>query len=485
MRRAWIHGAMGAAALCAAPAAPAVEPLVAASSEEHAWYIAETGPATFEVRHLAADARGAHFDRGLRLPRPPVALAAWDRQLWLAFDEEGRLDVFTVEVTRAPALGGWIHDPVDRLRPVTAIEEPVSLGGFTGTGQGPAALVTDSGGDVRLVQLRGGQWQPLPVPRDLPSGARLLAAGGSEGQVLLLVAPGGAVHRRGPDGAWTAGEAAIAPESLRASCRVGSAVALLLEGPRAGSNRIAWLRPAGVLPLVDFDVPAGHRCALVGLGGGLVLIDQDAGGDGWTRRIDIHTGESGPRRRLSPSALLTGRSLHWPVLAIALVAGLMVVLALGPRPAGALALPPELVPLGIGGRLAALLVDWAIAGTAVIILLRCAPSDLVRSPLLTADLAGAVPFLLAAGLTVALGAAGELASGRSPGKALLGARVVSASGARPSALAILARNLIKAIVLLVPVLAIVALLSPNVQGLGDLVARTVVVRRADPPPKDR
>jgi uncharacterized RDD family membrane protein YckC len=52
-------------------------------------------------------------------------------------------------------------------------------------------------------------------------------------------------------------------------------------------------------------------------------------------------------------------------------------------------------------------------------------------------------------------------------------------------MAVLARNLFKAIVLLVPVLAIIALLSPNAQGLGDLIARTVVVRRADTAPKDR
>jgi len=64
------------------------------------------------------------------------------------------------------------------------------------------------------------------------------------------------------------------------------------------------------------------------------------------------------------------------------------------------------------------------------------------------------------------------------GKMLVGARVVMVDGARPASRAILVRNLFKALVLLIPVLAVVALLNPHGQGLGDLMARTVVVRPA-------
>ena len=70
----------------------------------------------------------------------------------------------------------------------------------------------------------------------------------------------------------------------------------------------------------------------------------------------------------------------------------------------------------------------------------------------------------------------ELATRRTLGKTLLGARVVARDGSRPTTVAILIRNGFKALVLLIPVLAVFALLSPHLQGVGDSVARTVVVR---------
>ncbi len=79
----------------------------------------------------------------------------------------------------------------------------------------------------------------------------------------------------------------------------------------------------------------------------------------------------------------------------------------------------------------------------------------------------------------------ELATGRSLGKAFVGARVVTITGVRPSAATILFRNAFKLLVLLIPVLAVFALLNPNVQGLGDSVARTLVVGDAKAAPNDR
>ena len=46
-----------------------------------------------------------------------------------------------------------------------------------------------------------------------------------------------------------------------------------------------------------------------------------------------------------------------------------------------------------------------------------------------------------------------------------------------AARAILIRNMFKFLVLLIPVLAVVGLLNPHVQGLGDSIADTVVVRQ--------
>jgi uncharacterized RDD family membrane protein YckC len=76
---------------------------------------------------------------------------------------------------------------------------------------------------------------------------------------------------------------------------------------------------------------------------------------------------------------------------------------------------------------------------------------------------------------------------RTPGKWLLGLEVQDQDGGRPSATALLVRNLFRIELLLPPlwlaglVTLTVMLLTPRHQRPGDLLARTVVVRRASAP----
>ncbi len=94
--------------------------------------------------------------------------------------------------------------------------------------------------------------------------------------------------------------------------------------------------------------------------------------------------------------------------------------------------------------------------------------------MLTADLAHAAPYLVMAGVTVTHSTITELVTSRTLGKGLVGARVVTADGCRPGARQVLVRNLFKAATLFLPPLAVVALINPQAQGLGDLAAQTVV-----------
>ncbi len=124
-----------------------------------------------------------------------------------------------------------------------------------------------------------------------------------------------------------------------------------------------------------------------------------------------------------------------------------------------------------------------------LIVLGCPLVELFWWPLWTADLSASGPFLVMIGLTVLHSTLTELTTACTLGKKLVGAKVVTGEGARPSARAIIARNALKVIVLLIPVLAVFAILTPHLQGLGDQVARTVVVREQsgddDEMPKDR
>lgn len=77
----------------------------------------------------------------------------------------------------------------------------------------------------------------------------------------------------------------------------------------------------------------------------------------------------------------------------------------------------------------------------------------------------------------------ELLTRRTVGKLLTGTRVLTESGARPTVAAVITRNLFRFIEMMPPlwVLGFLVVLSRNRQRLGDIFARTVVVRAARPP----
>jgi uncharacterized RDD family membrane protein YckC len=74
----------------------------------------------------------------------------------------------------------------------------------------------------------------------------------------------------------------------------------------------------------------------------------------------------------------------------------------------------------------------------------------------------------------------ELLTGRSLGKTVLGIKVVAIDGERPRPLPILLRNAMRAIEVSTGLLLIYVLLNDQRQRLGDLLARTIVVREAAP-----
>jgi uncharacterized RDD family membrane protein YckC len=270
---------------------------------------------------------------------------------------------------------------------------------------------------------------------------------------------------------------------------VGANVALVLEGRPQRPAEVAYLRPGALLALARLTPPQG-RWRVLGTRGGLSLLEQVPEGEVAVSRIDPISGAVGRRQVMAPQPLMTGRVLHRPLLLALGITALMVILLFKPSPsATAVALPVSMVALPPLRRLAAVVVDLALSAVVTLLVFRCPVVELLWWPLWTADLAASVPFLAMIGLTVAHSTLAELAAGGTIGKKLVGAKVVTCDGARPRARAIFVRNALKAIVLLIPVLAVFALLDPHVQGFADQVARTVVVRtRAaddDAPPNDR
>ncbi|MHC4825021.1 MAG: RDD family protein [Planctomycetota bacterium] len=485
--------------------------LPAASSEDHVWFIVRSDAprARLELRHCARDAGCPYYTRGLTLavndPNAIEAMAAWRNQLWLVFaptpGEPARRETFTVQVQRNPALEVWYHEPHDHLRAVVSLNGAGSLGGFVGTADGPVAMILDQGppetGETaaRLLQLRGRQWHEVPLPRGLGREDWRLGAAGPDGRnLLLLQEPEGrggpvVVHRRDADGVWSAGEVPLAPVRLRSLSRVGPNVALVMETAPAGQVEVAYLRPGSLLRLAQLAPPQG-RWSVLGARDGLRLIGQTPLGEVVMTRIDPISGDVGPREVMAPQSLMSGRVLHRPLfLALGITALMVIVLFRPTGSAATVALPESMAALPPLPRLLAVAADLGVSGVVSLILFRCPPVELLWWPLWTTDLWASAPFLVMVGLTVAHSTLTELAAACTLGKKLVGAKVVGGDGARPSAGAILVRNALKTIVLLIPVLAVFSILNPHLQGLGDQVARTVVVRQRtggdDETPNDR
>jgi uncharacterized RDD family membrane protein YckC len=508
--------------LLAAAACAAGEPMMAASSDNHLWFVVQLAQPgrPIVLRHHALEMEGPYHSKGLPLARFPVAMAAWGNQLWIVFPPKRgqvplRRETFTVQVDHNPAFGGYYHTPHDHLRVVESLEGLGKLVGFVGAAGGPVALLVPSqragagvqaGADSiaaepvlpepQLLQLRGRAWTPLPLPEGfVPGRSARLGAGGEQGQVLVVLsdAPGdrnrSTVHWRNSGGTWTRSDVPLVLPKVHSLTRVGASVTLVGAGPTADRLQVAYLRPQRLLPLPDFAAPSG-RWAVLGLRDGMRLIEQSARGELALRRIDPRRGHVGPPQPLTSQPLMTGRLLHMPLLFAGAITALVVVFLFKPSPKAApVNLPAALTVLPPVPRLIAVTADLAVGGLVTSILLQCTPVELLRFPLWTADLTRATPALVMIAITVVHSTLGELFGARTLGKALVGARVVSGDGSRPPPVAILARNGLKALVLLIPLLAVFALLNPHAQGLGDLVARTVVVRSAADesasPPHDR
>ncbi len=476
------------------------EMLPATSSDHHLWYVVErsTPAPGIELRHAARSMEDAQYSRAMPLSGRPEALAAWGQQLWLIYapTEPGRgRDVFTVQVERNPAIGGWFFRPHDRLRAVASLRATGQLVDFVGTARGPIVLLrpeppsrrgpaADAPGPVML-QLRGRDWAEMPLPAALPAGSevRCLGVSGDDGQRLVLFTSARergrtAVYRRGGDERWSAPtELDLPPPSLLATTRVRDNL-LLVTGPTADELVLSYLRPTTVLELGSVQRPQG-RWAVRGLRDRINLLEQTPDGAVQAATIDPVTGETGTFTRMTQQPVMTGRLLHRPLLFALAITALMLVFLFRPNSGAAeVALPASLVVLPLMPRTVALLVDLGVGAATALLLLRCAPAELLHLPLWTTDLAASTPYLVMAGVTMLHSAAAELVSCRSLGKSLVGARVTTLDGSRPRLAAIVVRNLFKALVLLIPVLAVFALLTPHLQGLGDSMARTVVVRPA-------
>lgn len=495
----------------AAGSAERSDVLPAASSAEHIWFLADapTPGGAVELCHHAPAPDGPYVEALMTLPRRPEALAAWGDELWLVFTGEPaardrQREVYGLRVRRHPVHGGYETEPRNRLDLLGSLPGEGKLAGFAGSARGPVALLVPpqrAGAAVRaseeaaasepvlqqplLVQWSAGQWTGIELPGGFQAGTTShLAAGGADGEVLFIVAgpdsageEGSRLLVRDPSGSWSLTDLSLEAGHIRSLTRAGSQLAAVIASARDERCQLAYVRPKLLLPLAAFDRPALPWTAL-GLRDGLRIVACGGLDSATIQPVDGLTGHLGERRSLGKKPADIAAMLRMPLLLAITVFVLVMVIRFRPAGRPPVSLPAGHMPLPPLPRLGALVLDMVPGGVVAMLVFSCRPADLFGLPLMTTTFEDSVPYILMASITLGHSTFGELLWQRSLGKAMVGANIVAADGCPPGMGRILLRNLTKYLIVLIPPLAVLALMDPNLQGLDDLAGRTVVVRKA-------
>ena len=489
------------------PAAAAPD-LVGTGSGDHLWFVVDADPDDdrVELMHYSRTASGPYARVMKSLPAPPVAMAAWNDRLWLVFVSKGRdgLDVASVRIARHALQDRYHLVPHDRFELEPSLPGGGDLIGFVGTVHGPVALIVppratrtlDAGTTLpsvmspRLLHLRNREWEDVALP-DAFNGteyARLAATGDGGTRLLLLdpvsgrVGDGAVLYEREEDGGWSSWPAPASDGQRhwpRRLIRIGKHAAALVKAEGPDAWQLAYLRREQQIEFASFESPAGDW-NVFGLADGPRIAAHKPRDGVSLRHVLPATGTVGEPVTLTPPPFDTRTMLRGPVLFVIVLFALGLIVWLRPGASEPVELPPgtHLLPPSI--RLWALLIDMIPGGVVAVLVTGCRPIELLGVPLVALD---PNPFLIMAGITVGLSAGLEMMSGTTIGKRLLGARVIGVDGPA-GARRCLIRNAVKLVELLVPPLAIIVMMTPNLQGLHDLAARTLVVHTEAAPPEE-
>jgi uncharacterized RDD family membrane protein YckC len=493
--------------------AQAVEPtdaLLGASSDEHLWFVAEAGDGDGAVVlfHHARAMDGPYVEPLMTLPRRPEAMAAWADELFLVFASKPAgsgqpRETYRLRVLREPVPNRYFTDPPDRLQILASLSGEGKLAGFAGSPPGPVALLippqhADAGVKASpeaaaaepvleapsLMGWTGDRWSSIDLPADAElTGPCRLAVGGAAGELLFILSgsdstdPGRSVlHVRGPEATWRSSHVPVAAGRVRSLTRVDAQVLAVLAGPRDERCDLVYVRSNLVLPLAKFARPA-RAWSVLGMRDGPRIVVVRHADDATIRSVDPITGRLGEAQKLTPPPADAMSVLRMPLLLAITTFVLAMVIRYRPGARPPVSLPRDLLPLPAALRLVAAAIDLVPGAVVAMLVLRCRPADLFGLPLMAMTFEASVPYIVMVTIAILHGAPSELIWRRTVGKALVGARLWGEDGHPPEAGRIVLRNLVKYLILLVPPLAVLALMDPNLQGLNDLVGRTVVVRR--------
>ena len=456
--------------------------LTVVGDDQHLWILlpAQESESGWDLLHAGSRSSTDEYRVVRHFDVQPLAMAALDRTLWIIFrgTSNQRLDVYRLQADYQPSVELYMMEPregLGTLPPVPGIEQLLRC---VATEDGPVMVgrASAQGADTDppvAMQLRQGRWESISLPPSIIAAAEVLGTQTDRG--LMLAQSGGkglSTWLRNAEGAWSHNLVEVdAPMELLDV----DGQPLLVRLDEAGMIDLAYLNEGDLWTLASLpqpDVPWG----VVGRRGRASLISQQDR-ELTIVGVDAMTGRISESELLQPVSML-GTGLWSIAIAVGLASAvvLVIVLARGGDlssmvvPSGWMVLPP--LP-----RLWALCIDLLPGFLVFFFVVGGDWRHLIRVPLMSLNSLDFGSYLVLVGTTVLWCGVFECLVGSTPGKMLVGASVRATDGAKPRFAAICIRNVMKGFVLLVPPLAVLTLLHPNQQGVGDLMARTIVVRK--------
>ncbi|MCA9295042.1 MAG: RDD family protein [Phycisphaerales bacterium] len=500
---------------CSACSASTEPTLLTASGGDHIWFVLEPDPANkddgWKLCHAPTDREAMPYRVLRRLSQRPERIAAYGDRVWLIMHTSdsnsstttSRRSVHELEVDEHATIDSYFY-----LRP--ADHEPLlcwftgdgDITGCLGTEHGPVVLLAPTPSDPAPTGTNDSPDDPdrirrptllaydqvghcmAPVDttvavRDLGAHARLIDVGNGRSQpALLMPSPtnrerSNATMIGGPqDGAMFIVDADWPATAPGTAIGLNGQVVALASNLKRPGLRIAYLRSGDVRLLAETPAPTGPW-GVVHLGSDLAVIQQH---DAEPEMMVVHgrTGVSTPftamaMHQRSPQSFM---AMIFVFCTLASVLFLIVVL----KPAARISIDVgvDRVVMPPSARLVALMVDLLPGALLALMLFDIHPSDLLRVPYVVTRSGDAMPFVVMVGTMLVLNLGQERFAGRSLGHRLIGAEVLGKGGIRPTTGALILRNVLKALTVVIPPITIFALVTPQMLSLHDVLSQTTV-----------
>ena len=508
--------------------------LLAAGEGGTLWLVRQTGVDAFQLYHRNADGEPGAIHPALKSKGTPIAAVAGGRLLYLVYsdntvqslrfvlDPTTQLPGYDVrQLAPLPSGAALVDLAVDDgqllalIRPAPSAP-PASEAPATAADDAPTpadqADATDEPQDepapaspappapsaepeaapelppFRLLRLTSGSWQALPLPDGLHAARppRLAVVGSSHTVQLIDRSENGAVLTvRARDGqAW---QSTIQTLKTTERFDVLTPMGLCVVVDRVDDKQLLCtiLRNGSLLEAGRIPVPSGKAGYL-----SLCTFRDEPAVAVWVSDERVRVAHRDLTARPDADAGVTDLAVRpWPsapinrelmLFALMVVMGVFVLATWRRDPKAALvALPEGMVPAEFTRRFFAGMIDMGPPIFIAMLLEGVADPAAVLAnwPQPTGDWSQMMPGVLAIALFVLHTGITEALAGTSLGKRVLGLWVVNTKGGPPNVWQVIVRNLIKIVELLVWFLLLFMFFNPARQRMGDLAARTVVIRR--------